>query len=72
MRAPACRGQSSIYDLERTKQGLIQRLHLRIEAEEFKHPNGRVLIFHVPAHPIGIPIQYGGAYWMRAGESWHR
>ena len=62
-------GSLAFTDLERTKQGLIERLHLRIEAEEFKHPNGRVLIFHAPARPIGMPIQYGGAYWMRAGGS---
>lgn len=62
-------GSQAFTDLERTKQGLIERLHLRIEAEEFKHPNGRVLIFHVPTRPIGMPIQYGGAYWMRAGGS---
>lgn len=62
-------GSLTFPDLERTKQGLIERLHLRIEAEEFNHPHGRVLIFHAPARPIGMPIQYGGAYWMRAGSA---
>ena len=62
-------GSQAFTDLERTKQGLIERLHLRIEAEEFNHPHGRILIFHAPARPIGMPIQYGGAYWMRAGGS---
>ena len=62
-------GSQAFTDLERTKQGLIERLHLRIEGEEVQHPNGRVLIFHAPARPVGMPIQYGGAYWMRAGSS---
>lgn len=62
-------GSQAFTDLERTKQGLIERLHLRIEAEELKHPHGRVLIFHAPARPIGMPIQYEGAYWMRAGSA---
>jgi ATP-dependent DNA helicase RecG len=62
-------GSQAFNNLERTKQGLIERLRLRIEAEEFMHPGGRVLIFHAPARPIGMPIQYGGAYWMRAGGS---
>ena len=62
-------GSEAFSDLERTKQGLIERLRLRIEAEAFNHPQGRVLIFHVPARPIGMPIEYGGAYWMRAGGS---
>lgn len=55
-------------DLERTKAGLIEKLHIRIDAEAISHPDGRVLIFHVPSRPIGMPIQYKGAYWMRAGE----
>lgn len=55
-------------DLERTKAGLIARLRLRIEAEAVRHPDGRVVIFQVPSRPIGMPIQYEGAYWMRGGQ----
>jgi ATP-dependent DNA helicase RecG len=55
-------------DLERTKSGLVERLRLRIIVTELPHANGRVLVFEVPARPIGMPIQYQGAYWMRAGE----
>ena len=54
--------------LERTKAGLTERLHLRFESDEIEHPDGRVLVFHVPSRPIGMPIQYRGSYWMRAGE----
>jgi ATP-dependent DNA helicase RecG len=54
--------------LERTKAGLIDRLRLRIEGEEINHPDGRVVIFHVPSRPIGTPIHFDGAYWMRGGE----
>lgn len=54
--------------LERTKAGLIERLRLRIEGEEINHPDGRVVVFHVPSRPIGMPIQIEGAYWMRSGE----
>ena len=61
-------GSSVFQNIERTKAGLIERLHLRIDAEEIHHPSGRILIFHVPTRPIGYPIQYEGAYWMRAGE----
>jgi ATP-dependent DNA helicase RecG len=55
-------------NLERTKSGLLERLHLRIFAEELQHPQGRVLVFEVPSRPVGMPIQYKGAYWMRSGE----
>jgi ATP-dependent DNA helicase RecG len=62
-------GSFAFEALERTKAGLIERLHLRIDAEEILHPDGRVLVFHVPSRPLGMPIQYKGAYWMRKGGS---
>jgi ATP-dependent DNA helicase RecG len=61
-------GSQAFQDLERTKAGLIERLRLRIEVEEIRHPDGRVLVFQVPSRPIGMPIQYEGAYWMRGGQ----
>lgn len=64
-RVVGCRAFES---LERTKAGLTERLHLRFEIDEIQHPDGRVPVFHVPSRPIGMPVQYKGAYWMRAGE----
>lgn len=61
-------GSQVFPDLERTKAGLVERLHLRVDAAEINHPDGRVLTFEVPSRPIGTPIQCEGAYWMRAGE----
>ncbi len=61
-------GSQAFEDLERTKAGLIERLKLRIEANEMHHPDGRVVVFFAPSRPLGMPIQYGGAYWMRSGE----
>lgn len=61
-------GSQAFPDLERTKAGLIQRLQLRVDVEEIQHPDGRVLVFQVPSRPIGMPIQYEGAYWMRGGQ----
>lgn len=61
-------GSQAFDQLERTKAGLIERLKLRIDADDVPHPHGRVLVFHVPSRPLGMPIQIEGAYWMRAGE----
>jgi ATP-dependent DNA helicase RecG len=61
-------GSQAFQDLERTKAGLVQRLSLRVEAEALRHPRGRVLAFSVPPRPLGMPIPYKGAYWMRAGQ----
>ena len=61
-------GSQAFPDLARTKAGLIERLRLRIDAEEVVHPDGRVVVLLVPSRPIGMPIPVEGAYWMRAGE----
>lgn len=61
-------GSSAFHDIERTKAGLIERLRLRIDATELLHSYGRVIIFHVPSRPLGVPIGCKGAFWMRAGE----
>lgn len=62
-------GSRAFENLDRTKAGLIQRLSLRIEAEELDHPGGRIVVFHVPSRPIGQAISYKGAYWMRGGDT---
>jgi ATP-dependent DNA helicase RecG len=61
-------GSQAFQNLERTKAGLVERLRLRVDVEEIPHPDGRVLVFQVPSRPIGMPIQYEGAYWMRGGQ----
>lgn len=61
-------GTRAFSNIERTKAGLIERLHLRIEIDILDHKNGRVLVFSVPSRPIGMPVQYKGAYWMRGGQ----
>ena len=62
-------GSRAFPDLEWTKAGLIERLRLRLDVEELQHPDGRVLVFQVPPRPIGMPLEYQGAYLMRGGES---
>jgi ATP-dependent DNA helicase RecG len=62
-------GSTAFRDLQQTKMGLIERLRLRVDVSEVEQPEGRVLVFEVPSRPLGVPIQYKGAYWMRGGES---
>ncbi len=47
----------------------VELFHLRIELETVRHPDGRVLIFHVPSRPVAVALNYEGTYLMRAGES---
>jgi ATP-dependent DNA helicase RecG len=58
----------SFPDIQRTKAGLLERLHLRIEIDVIQHPDGRVIIVSVPSRPVGMPIEYRGSYWMRSGQ----
>ena len=53
---------------ERTVAGLHERLRLKITCDEVAHPDGRVLVFHIPSRPMGQPVHYKGKYLMRAGE----
>ena len=62
-------GTSAFPDIHKIRNQLLDRLHLRIEIQEIQHPNGRVIVFMIPARPLGRPIEYKGAYWMRSGES---
>lgn len=62
-------GTEAFAEPERTVLGLTERLRLRIDFEIRDESGRRVLIFHVPPRPLGVPISYQGAYWMRSGES---
>jgi ATP-dependent DNA helicase RecG len=55
--------------ISKIKERLASELRLRIDIEENKFSEGRVLIFHIPSRPIGTPLHRNGQYFMRAGES---
>ncbi|HEY0341400.1 MAG TPA: ATP-binding protein, partial [Steroidobacteraceae bacterium] len=61
-------GSHAFADVERTKAGLLEKLHFRVEIDVIMTAEGRVLIFEVPSRPLGTPVGVDGAYWMRAGE----
>lgn len=66
-------GSKAFEQPERTRKGLCERIPLAIDFEEIHHPkcaaDSRVLVFTVPARPIGIPMKYDGRYWMRQEDS---
>jgi ATP-dependent DNA helicase RecG len=37
--------------------------------EEIVHPDGRIVVVHVPSRPIGRPVECRGAYWMRSHDA---
>ncbi len=48
---------------------LFQQIGFRVDIEEVAHPDGRVLVFHIPTRPRGTAYHLGGAYLMRSGEA---
>ena len=47
---------------------IFHKLNFRIDVEELKVSEGRVVIFHVPSRPRGTAYQFEGTYLMRSGE----
>lgn len=47
---------------------ILDKLRFRVDVEEFNHPDGRAVIFHIPSRPSGTAYQYEGAYLMRSTE----
>lgn len=47
---------------------LFQAIGFRVDIEVVSHPDGRVIIFHIPTRPLGTAYSYEGTYYMRIGE----
>ena len=47
---------------------LFEALGFRVDIEEVAHPDGRILVFHIPSRPRGTAYHLDGAYLMRSGE----
>lgn len=47
---------------------IFQAIGFRVDIEEVNHPDGRVLVFHIPSRPRGTAYHFDGAYFMRSGE----
>jgi ATP-dependent DNA helicase RecG len=62
-------GTRAFNDPVAAAEKLFQAVGLRVDIEEVAHPNGRVLVFHIPARPRGTAYHFGGKYLMRAGEA---
>lgn len=63
-------GSQAVANVQQTKHGIYERLHLRVELEELRTPDGhRVVVVRVPSRPLGTPLHHKGRYLMRAGGS---
>src|SRR5258707_2410714 len=61
-------GTSAFNDPVEMAAKLFHTLGFRVDIEEVAHPDGRVLVFHIPSRARGTAFDYEGAYLMRAGK----
>lgn len=62
-------GSQAFPDTVKTAQDLFQAIGFRVDVEVVAHPDGRVLVFHIPSRPRGTAYHLDGKYLMRAGEA---
>jgi ATP-dependent DNA helicase RecG len=62
-------GTHAFRNVVSTAERLYDGLGFRVEVEEVAHPQGRVLVFHIPSRPRGTAYHLDGRYLMRSGEA---
>lgn len=62
-------GSRAANDVVGMAEALFQALSFRVDVEEVAHPDGRVVVFHIPSRPRGTAYHLDGRYLMRAGEA---
>jgi predicted HTH transcriptional regulator len=62
-------GTRAFPDVVAAAEKLFQAIGFRVDIEEVAHPEGRVLVFHIPSRPRGTAYHLDGKYLMRSGEA---
>jgi ATP-dependent DNA helicase RecG len=62
-------GTNAHKDLEKVKHDVYEALRISVQIDELNRSDGRVLVFHIPSRPRGVPYHYEGKYLMRSGAS---
>lgn len=62
-------GSLAFADTVIAAQKLFATLGFRVDVEAVAHPDGRVLVFHIPPRPRGTAYHLDGKYLMRSGEA---
>jgi len=61
-------GTHAFNNIVEMAEKIFQKLGFRVDIEAVQHPDGRVLVFHIPSRPKGTAYHFDGAYLMRSGE----
>jgi ATP-dependent DNA helicase RecG len=62
-------GTAAFNDPVAMAEKLFGAVGFRVDIEAVEHPDGRVLVFHIPSRPRGTAYHLDGKYLMRAGEA---
>ncbi len=62
-------GTQAFNDPVAMAEKLFQAIGFRVDIDEVMHPDGRVLVFHIPSRPRGTAYHLDGKYLMRSGEA---
>lgn len=62
-------GTQAFRDPVEMAEKMYQAMGFRVDIEEVMHPEGRILVFHIPSRPRGTAYHYDGKYLMRSGEA---
>jgi ATP-dependent DNA helicase RecG len=62
-------GTAAFNDPVSMAERLFEVVGFRVDIEAVAHPDGRVLVFHIPSRPRGTAYHLDGKYLMRAGEA---
>lgn len=62
-------GTQAFRDPVAMAEKLFKAIGFRVDIEEVAHPDGRVLVFHIPSRPRGTAYHLDGKYLMRSGEA---
>jgi len=62
-------GSAAFEQPERTKNGLMEKLQIRVDFSLYEYNGKRVLVFEVASRPVGLPVQADGVPWWRKGDS---
>ncbi len=61
-------GSQAFLNTQDIAEKLFHWVGFRVDVEAVAHPDGRVVVFSIPARPKGTAYHYEGAYLMRSGE----
>lgn len=63
-------GSRAFEQPERTRRGMMDALRINVDFEVLNEgTDRRILVFDVPPHPLGLPVQLDGVAWWREGDS---